>query len=466
MIFFNNSQFPNFNADLTEWSDGTGLFMYQMQEDNAGRLFPTGLPTVYPNLRFEGADGGNRVMILPSENWTVKQNCFIDHHAIVRLNDGTNGNLTIDKDLRLGRPTADRAGRLQFPGTSTNIRTLTIGRDLQFGGETTTGGNNGLVMGPGTANVEHRLRVGRNIERIGATANAAELDLFTGANGPRAVLELFSSQNGVYNKGGNNADLWRIEMNKGTDTTATFSVTSQHHSATGAMANNSGSTKFLTLLNGRFILNATGLTFNLSSGGDPFQIPSTAGLILQNGTATVTGNEHRHLARWLLRIAGGTLDAGDGTTPDTRYIQFGSSGNARLQLWSGTVQVNSQIRRSPFTTAGVLKYVQHGGTLTVHGQGALASRAKFDVPENPGSEFTMTGGTITLVRGGGTSYGDLYLRPPTASVTGGTIILNATGAGSDQTYEIDCNIALNALTITGSQVHRRGLPLDACASIR
>jgi fibronectin-binding autotransporter adhesin len=451
MIFFNNSLFPNFNADLTEWSDGTGLFMYQMQEDNAsGRLFPTGLPTVYPNLRFEGADGGNRVMILPSENWTVKQNCFIDHHAIVRLNDGTNGNLTIDKDLRLGRPTATRAGRLQFPGTSTNIRTLTIGRDLQFGGEATSGGSNGLVMQPGTTtNVEHRLRVGRNIERIGAATNAAELDLFTGANGPRAVLELFSSQNGVYNKGGSNADLWRIEMNKGTDTTATFSVNLNTILTTGAMANNSGSTKFLTLLNGRFILNATGLTFNLSSGGDPFQIPSTAGLILQNGTAAVTGTNTGILLDGLLRIAGGTLDAGNGNT-DTRYIQFGSSGNARLQLWSGTVLVNSQIRRSPFATAGVLKYVQHDGTLTVYGQGALASRAKFDVPENPGSEFTMTGGTITLVRGGGTTYGDLYLRPPTASVTGGTIILNATGTGSDQTYEIDCNIALNALTITGS----------------
>jgi fibronectin-binding autotransporter adhesin len=450
MIFFNNSQFPNFNADLTEWSDGTGLFMYQMQEDNAGRLFPTGLPTVYPNLRFEGADGGNRVMILPSENWTVKQNCFIDHHAIVRLNAGTNGNLTIDKDLRLGRPTTNRAGRLQFPGTSTNIRTLTIGRDLQFGGEATSGGNNGLVMGPGTANVEHRLRVGRNIQRIGAAANAAELVLFTGANGPRAVLELFSSQNGVYNKGGNNANLWRIEMNKGTDTTATFSVNLNTITAPNATTFNGGATKFLTLLNGRFILNAA-LTLNLTSGGDPFQIPSTAGLILQNGgTATVTGTNTGILLDGLLRIDGGTLDMGNGATADTRYIQFGSSGNARLQLWNGTVRVNSQIRRSPFATAGVLKYVQHGGTLTVYGQGALASRAKFDVPENPGSEFTMTGGTITLVRGGGTSYGDLYLRPPTASVTGGTIILNATGAGSDQTYEIDCNIALNALTITGS----------------
>lgn len=453
MIFFNNSQFPNFNADLTEWSDGTGLFIYQMQENNTnGRPFPpTGLPTVYPNLRFEGGRGGtaNRIMILPDANWTVKQNCFIDEQATVRLNAGTNGNLTIDKDLRLGRPSADQAGRLQFPGTSANIRTLTIGRDLLFGGETTSGGSNGLVMGPGTENVEHRLRVGRNIQRIGAAANAAELDLFTTANGPRAVLELFSSQNGVYNKGGSSADLWRIEMNKGTDTTATFSVNLANINPSGATTLNGGSTKFLTLLNGRFILNATGLTLNLTSGGAPFQIPPTAGLILQNGTATVTGNNTGILLDGLLRIDGGTLNAGDGTTTDTRYIEFGSSGNARLQLWSGTVQVNSQIRRSPYTTAGVLKYVQHGGLLIIYGQGALASRAKFDVPENAGSEFTMTGGTIRLVRGGGTTYGDLYLRPPTASVTGGTIELNSAGAGN-QTFDIDCNIALNALTITGS----------------
>jgi fibronectin-binding autotransporter adhesin len=452
MLFFNNTQFASFTGDLTGWSDGTGIVMYQMQANNtAGRLFPTGLPTVYPNVRFEGGRGGtaNRIMILPNENWTVKQNCFIDEQATVRLNDDTNGNLTIGKDLRLGRPSNDQAGRLQFPGTSTNIRTLTIGRDLLFGGETTSGGSNGLVMQPGTTtDVEHRLRVGRNIERIGATANAAELDLFTSATGPRAVLELFSSQNGVYNKGGNNADLWRIEMNKGTDTTATFSVNLANITASGATTLNGGSTKFLTLLNGRFILNAP-LTLNLTSGGDPFQIPSTAGLILQSGTATVTGTNTGILLDGLLRIDGGTLNAGNGTTTDTRYIEFGSSGNARLQLWSGTVRVNSQIRRSPFATAGVLKYVQHGGLLIIYGRGALASRAKFDVPENAGSEFTMTGGTITLVRGGGTTYGDLYLRPPTASVTGGTIVLNSTGAGN-QTFDIDCNIALNALTITGS----------------
>ncbi|MDW8464852.1 MAG: hypothetical protein RML35_01260 [Chloroherpetonaceae bacterium] len=246
-------------------------------------------------------------------------------------------------------------------------------------------------------NVEHRLRVGRNIERIGGTVNQAEFDLFDAATENRVVLELFSAQNGVYNKGGVNADLWRIEMNKGTDTTATFSVNLANITASGAATLNGGATKFLTLLNGRFILNA-GLTLNLSSGGDPFQIPSTAGLILQAGTATVTGTNTGILLDGLLRIAGGTLDMGTGTTTDTRYLEYSSSGNARFQLWSGTVNINSQIRRSPFATSGVLKYLQHGGSLTIHGQGALASRAKLNVSENPGSEFTMTGGTITLRR--------------------------------------------------------------------
>jgi hypothetical protein len=56
MLFFNNSDFATFTADLTEWSDGTGIVMYQMQEDNnsPGRLFPNTLPTIYPNVRFEG----------------------------------------------------------------------------------------------------------------------------------------------------------------------------------------------------------------------------------------------------------------------------------------------------------------------------------------------------------------------------------------------------------------------------
>ncbi len=41
---------------------------------------------------------------------------------------------------------------------------------------------------------------------------------------------------------------------------------------------------------------------------------------------------------------------------------------------------------------------------------------------NPGSGFNMSAGTLTIVRGGGTTFGDLYLRPESSAVTGGTII--------------------------------------------
>ncbi len=451
---FNNASFPTFTGDISGWSNGTGVYIYNMTENNntPGRLIPTTVPSVYPNLRFEGGRGGtaNRIAILPAVNLTVRRSMFIDEQCTVRLSDGASGDIDIAQDIRLGRPSAGQAGRLEFPNTNTNVRTVTVGRDLRYGAETTAGGNNELTIQAGAANVEHRLRIGRDISMIGtAGTQTALLDLFDAATEGRVALELFGTDNGLFTKDGSTtADLWRIIVNKGADTTASFSL-DRNITLSGVTALNGGATKTITLQNGRLILNNASLNLNLTSGGAPFQIPSTAGLILQAGTAIVTGTNTGILLDGLLRIAGGTLDAGDGSTTDTRYIEYSSSGNARFQLWSGTVNVNSQIRRSPFATAGVLKYQQLGGTLTIHGRGGVATRAKFDVSENSGSEFAMSAGTITLRRGGGTSYGDLYLRPPTSSVTGGTIVLDATGVGN-QTYQIDCNISLNELTITGS----------------
>jgi hypothetical protein len=86
------------------------------------------------------------------------------NEATVRLNDGTNGNLTIDKDLRLGRPSPltklDGYNSLALQPIS---ESLTIERDLLFGGEATSGGQQwALVSAIGLqTNVEHRLRVGR-----------------------------------------------------------------------------------------------------------------------------------------------------------------------------------------------------------------------------------------------------------------------------------------------------------------
>ena len=97
----------------------------------------------------------------------------------------------------------------------------------------------------------------------------------------------------------------------------------------------------------------------------------------------------------------------------------------------------------------MLKYSQSGGDVTINGRNTLTSNAKLEIL-NSGSEFNMSGGTLTIVRGGGDgTYGDLYLRPASSTVTGGEIIFNPGGAG-DQDYLLDATVPLYDLTINGS----------------
>ena len=86
--------------------------------------------------------------------------------------------------------------------------------------------------------------------------------------------------------------------------------------------------------------------------------------------------------------------------------------------------------------------------VTINGNGANAGYAKLEVL-NSGSGFNMSAGTLTIVRGGGTTYGDLYLRPESSSVTGGTIVFTNVIPNTLQNYLLDANIPLNNLTITG-----------------
>ena len=78
----------------------------------------------------------------------------------------------------------------------------------------------------------------------------------------------------------------------------------------------------------------------------------------------------------------------------------------------------------------------------------IPAAAKLEVV-NSGSEFTMTGGSLTIIRGGGTTYGDLYLRPESGSVSGGTIIFGTQNVGAIQSLRLDANLPLNHLTING-----------------
>ncbi len=216
---------------------------------------------------------------------------------------------------------------------------------------------------------------------------------------------------------------------------------------------------WLTLQNGTFIYNRNGdLTI---SQGSTFTVPSTAGLSINTPSNTFIANANSNVNTMYLS---GTLTLASGNTgnvyigqpgaPDNCHndIEYSSGGASAIQVDGGNLYVNGQIRRNPSNAAGILSYSQSTGNVILYGRNCVApfnNDAKLEVL-NTGSQFNMSGGALTIVRGNGGAFGDLYLRPQTGSVTGGTITL-APGAavGSNQNYKVESSIPLNNLVITG-----------------
>jgi len=221
------------------------------------------------------------------------------------------------------------------------------------------------------------------------------------------------------------------------------------------------SNNWLTLQNGTLIYNRTG-NLNISQGTD-FTIPASSALVLNTPSNvyfanTATSNKNLFLnGRLALLGGGGNVYIGPpGNTANNADIEYSGSGSSQLEIQNGNLYVNGQIRRPLASTNGILNYAQSGGSVYIYGNNPLASnliKAKLEVL-NAGSSFNMSGGTLTIVRGGGTTFGDLYLRPSSSSVTGGTIIFTQVPSAGPlvdaaQLYKLDSNIPLNNLTVSG-----------------
>jgi hypothetical protein len=242
----------------------------------------------------------------------------------------------------------------------------------------------------------------------------------------------------------------RVTINKGNnpDTTVTWNIG-------GTLT--TPQDNWLTLQNGSLVYSRTG---NLAvSTTTDFVIPSTAGLTLNTPSNVYISNNAGSETLYLngrLRITGGggnVYIGPAGNTANNADIEYSGSGASMLEVQSGNLFVNGQVRRPLASTNGTLTYRQSGGTLYFFGNNANAAKAKLEVL-NDGSEFTMSGGTLTIVRGGGTTFGDLYLRPANSSVTGGTILFTQSPAAgpvidADQSYLLDANVALSNLEVAG-----------------
>jgi hypothetical protein len=236
----------------------------------------------------------------------------------------------------------------------------------------------------------------------------------------------------------------RVTVNKGTSQATTLTVnisgTFDH------LTNN-----WLTLQSGTLVYQRTG-NFNISTT-TPFTIEAPAGLTVNTPSSVFISNANSNASDLILNgrltLINGTVNVGPTGAPNNNNdIEYSGGGASALDIRGGSLFVNGQIRRNTSTTAGILNYTQSGGTVLINGNNHFAANAKLEVL-NPGSRFNMSGGTLTIVRGGGTTFGDLYLRPTFSTVTGGEIIFSQGGIDAAQTYRLDANVALNNLTITG-----------------
>jgi len=216
---------------------------------------------------------------------------------------------------------------------------------------------------------------------------------------------------------------------------------------------------WLTLLNGtfRFMRTNPDKHFTISET-TAFIIPSSAGLTINytssNNRRILIGNANNNngdlLLSGKLTLINGDVYIGSPAAPNNNNdIEYSGSGSSAIEIQGGNLIVNGQIRRNTLTTNGNLKYIQSGGSVSILGNNTNVDYAKLEVL-NEGSIFNMSGGTITIVRGGGTTYGDLYLRPAISAVTGGSIIFSNVIPGSPQNYILDANIPINNLTIAGA----------------
>ena len=247
----------------------------------------------------------------------------------------------------------------------------------------------------------------------------------------------------------------RVILNKGNSQATTLTI-----SIGGTLTTLTDN--WLTLQNGTLIYNRTG-NLNIATG-TPLVIPASAGLTINNspsnitiGTNTTSGTILSLSGKLKLtsNFTGNVYIGTNGTTATSHNdIQYSSAGTSAIEIANGNLYVNGQIRRDPSNASGILSYTQTGGNVTILGNAITASpantnNAKLEVL-NDGSQFTMSGGNLTLVRGaGGNIFGDLYLRPASGSVTGGTITL-APAATGNQTFQIESGLPLNNLTLSGS----------------
>jgi hypothetical protein len=369
----------------------------------------------YKNLWVDA--GNSRTVTMPNLNLRV-------FSQFKTGTSGGNGIVLLNNNLRADSLIAVQTGTLRYPnGTA---RTLTADTDVRI-----DAGAKFDVNSTGTA-VANALTIG------GSLTNNGTLDFNLGG-GLIANLTFLGGQSASFTgPSATLTDLYTLTLNKGTGQAATLNM-----DVAGTLT--TPTSNWLTLTNGtlRYAKTAGTQLLTIHDANSAYLIPDNAGLTIDAPGATVTVATNTTAPATntssaadlklagKLQVLGGTFNVGT-TGVIGNDLEYASAGRPTLIVGTaGNLYVNGQIRRTTANTNGSLRYDQSGGTVEIRGARAEVyqsnERGLFEV-QGPGSIFRMSGGTLAL-RGSNTRptiTADLYLRPDSTVVRGGTVVLGNT----------------------------------------
>jgi hypothetical protein len=364
-----------------------------------------------------------RYIAMPDLNLTIYGNMTVQGTGTTRFNTTASRTMEIDGNLSV------TSGTLQFRDGQS--QTINVDGNISISsGATFNVQNNGATTN--SLNINGNLTNNGTLEfRYAPATSSCDITFIGSTNASLTGTGNTTLRNLIVNKGSSQITTLTVDVSG-----ATFSTLTDN---------------WLTLSNGTLRFMRTG-NLNISTTSN-FTIPSTAGLYVDNASANVNianngVNNNDMYLNGKLTILNGNIYVGPSAAPNfNNDIEYSGSGDSEIDIRGGSLTVNGQIRRSSIVTGGVLVYNQSNGAVTINGNNALATRAKFEV-DNPGSVFNMSGGTLMVLRGGGTTYGDLFLRPASGSITGGTLLLGTQNVGA-QTIRFDAGLPLYNLTLDG-----------------
>ncbi|MDN5292634.1 MAG: fibronectin-binding autotransporter adhesin, partial [Anaerophaga sp.] len=438
--WINNERDPNIYGDLGDFSNQKySWFLYIA--DGTDVVLPES-PREYPNVATEG-DGYELKF---TKDITINGNLNPRGNSILLLNNGDEGDIEVKGDLVVGDW---EQGTLKFPAGD-NVRTLTVEGNVDFtstaGGLTTPDENRKIIVEDDNGTAVHQFIVhGDIIQGDGV------VDLFNQSGKPKVDLRFEGDGDSEFIRSGTEiSDFYRIFVDKSKlENQVTFS---SDFSLSGA---NNNSVKPLTLEKGTVILDHSALNIELSSGGGMYKIPAVSELIVNQGTVSLGGSDPNGAGLWLdgkLTINdGGKAQFDEGTN---NYIEYTSSGKSEIEVnGSGELYVGSQIRRSPYTEAGILKFSQNSDASTIEigtKDAGESTRGVFEIL-NTGSSFTQAAGaklTIKNSKAGG--FTDFYFDPESVSLGEGSTIEIAAGNEASEPFDMYVNQPLENLTFSGN----------------